>query len=670
MDDTTLWLWLGFGGQALFFGRFLVQWIASERRGESVVPTAFWFFSVGGGLILLVYAIHRRDPVFVAGQATGLLIYGRNLMLIFRGGRRGAPAPPAPAPANAASRWLDPRRRRLGELVLLGLAAALLFLPALGAHDLWNPDEARYAEVAREMIAGGDFLVPHLNGAIYAEKPPLLFWSIAAASLPFGRVTETSARLPSALAAIAAVVATFLLAERFFGRRAAWLAAAVFATCVKTLWQGRFGQIDMLLCALVAWSMWWWVRAYTEKRPRLYALFFLFAGLGTLAKGPVALLPPLLGLAAFLVAGGRRSELAALRPGRGLLLWAAVVAAWLVPAALAGGGAYAETLLVRQNLTRFADPWHHHQPWFYYLTVVPADFFPWSLLLPTALVVGWRMWGRRRSEEPERGGAGDGYRWALAWAAATLLFFSLSPGKRSVYVFQMYPALALLVGAALDRLATAWRAPAGATAQPAAPARAWLTVPFGLLASLCLAAAAVLPYAWQRRPEAAWLGEAFAWGLGAALVALTLGAALATRAAWRRRVPLAASSLAAGMAAAILVAAFVLLPAMDVFKSPRPLAATFVEQTGAETPFAVYPRLDNTVLFYTGRRAVPIASPQALRDYVAAPGQAWVFVERDALREIPAGELPLAVVGREPPVERDGYLLLAETPRPAANGRP
>ncbi len=84
MEYETLWIWIGFGGQALFFSRFLVQWLASERAKKSVIPTAFWFFSIGGGLTLLLYAIHRRDPVFIAGQATGVLIYGRNLWFIYR----------------------------------------------------------------------------------------------------------------------------------------------------------------------------------------------------------------------------------------------------------------------------------------------------------------------------------------------------------------------------------------------------------------------------------------------------------------------------------------------------------------------------------------------------------------------------------------------------------
>lgn len=87
----TSWLAVGFLGQAMFTCRFLVQWIASERRKASVIPVLFWWFSVAGGLLLLVYALERRDPVFVVGQATGLVVYFRNLILIRRQ-RRAAEA--------------------------------------------------------------------------------------------------------------------------------------------------------------------------------------------------------------------------------------------------------------------------------------------------------------------------------------------------------------------------------------------------------------------------------------------------------------------------------------------------------------------------------------------------------------------------------------------------
>jgi lipid-A-disaccharide synthase-like uncharacterized protein len=82
MGEEVWWLLVGFGGQALFMGRFVVQWLVSERRGRSVIPVSFWYLSIVGALVLLVYAVHRRDPVFVAGQGLGVGIYLRNLHLI------------------------------------------------------------------------------------------------------------------------------------------------------------------------------------------------------------------------------------------------------------------------------------------------------------------------------------------------------------------------------------------------------------------------------------------------------------------------------------------------------------------------------------------------------------------------------------------------------------
>jgi len=82
----ALWLAIGFGGQLLFSARFLIQWLVSEKHHASVVPTSFWYLSIAGGLTLLLYAIHKRDPVFIAGQAAGVFIYARNLMLL-----RGSP---------------------------------------------------------------------------------------------------------------------------------------------------------------------------------------------------------------------------------------------------------------------------------------------------------------------------------------------------------------------------------------------------------------------------------------------------------------------------------------------------------------------------------------------------------------------------------------------------
>lgn len=84
LTGTDIWLMVGFFGQAFFFMRFLVQWVVSEKNGRSVIPDVFWYFSLGGGVILLTYAIHRQDPVFIMGQSIGLFVYIRNIMLVHR----------------------------------------------------------------------------------------------------------------------------------------------------------------------------------------------------------------------------------------------------------------------------------------------------------------------------------------------------------------------------------------------------------------------------------------------------------------------------------------------------------------------------------------------------------------------------------------------------------
>lgn len=532
------------------------------------------------------------------------------------------------------------------DLALLALLGALLFFPGLGSRDLWNPDEARYAEVAREMRLSGSYVVPSLNGDVYTQKPPLLFWLIVAASFLTGGVGEVSARIPSALAAIGATLLVLRLGERLFNRRAAWIAAGAFATCLKILWQGRFGQIDMLLTFLVALGVWFWVRGYTEGRPGLYPLFFAATGLATLAKGPAGFLPPLLAIVAFLLITREREELRRLWLGPGLPVYAAVVLAWLIPAGLAGGREYLDQIVFTQNVTRYADPWHHFQPWYYYLTVIPAEFFPWSFLLPTALATGWK-----RFQGAER----KGFLFALCWVVVTVVFFSLSPAKRTVYILTMYPAMALLVGAALDRIAAEW--PRGRRA---------LVWPLGIVAGFLLLATAALPIIGRGREEAVVLGgDRFVWQVTLAFLPVAAGALYAWWVSRRGEVSRAAAGLTAGMATLAVVAAVFLIPKFDVVKSTRGLSRELLARLGPGETYGIYPRLDSTILFYTGRHAVELDSEEKLREYARRPGRVWVLARRDNLAKI--GEpLPLVPLLSDPDVW-EGYILLG---RPGASSKP
>ena len=128
MNSLVYWQIVGFLGQAVFTARFLVQWIASEKKRDSVVPVAFWWLSLQGGLLLLIYAIHRRDPVFIVGQSMGMVVYVRNLMLVGKKKRRAmaleaaqsAHTVPKPHLAPLGQRASDPTQRALAAMAEVG----------------------------------------------------------------------------------------------------------------------------------------------------------------------------------------------------------------------------------------------------------------------------------------------------------------------------------------------------------------------------------------------------------------------------------------------------------------------------------------------------------------------------------------------------------------------
>ncbi len=537
--------------------------------------------------------------------------------------------------------------RRAWHLVAVVLLGALIFLPGIASRDLWNPDEPRYAEVAREMLESGQFFVPHLNGEVYTQKPPLQFWAMAACSLVTGGMNEVAARLPAVLSAIGTLLLIFLLGERMFSRRAAWLATLIFASSAKILWQGRIGQIDMQLIFWVSLAVWLWVEAENENRALFHRLFFVATGCATLAKGPAGFLPPLLAIFAYAAWNRDRSVVTRLRPWLGLAIWAGVVLLWLLPAGFQGGWEYLEQIVFKQNIGRYADPWHHRQPFYYYLTVIPADFFPWAFLLPTAGVMGWRWWAKNGD-----GLSGRGFRFLICWVLVTLVFFSLSPAKRTVYILTMYPGMALAVAAVLDRLADGWPT-----------ARRWVSVPFAVVAGLLTLVTLAFAIATQggvgipklarelARLPSGIPGLVFGW-----LLLATVAALLAAAWAAKGRTETATISLGLGFAAMFTGLVATALPAVNPLKSARPLTDIYLAESGGKEPYALYPGLDAPVLFYTKRRAAWPKNEEELQTFLHQPGPKWLFIERD---DIPSLEVPLQLeeVARGGS-EFDGHVLM------------
>ncbi|HUW60393.1 MAG TPA: glycosyltransferase family 39 protein [Candidatus Bathyarchaeia archaeon] len=343
-------------------------------------------------------------------------------------------------------------QKNLHLLLLLAVSAVLFFI-STWAYDLWPADEPRYGQVAREMMESGDYLVPHINGQPYNEKPPLLFWLIAAAALPFGDVTEFSARAPSGLAALVTVLLTYLLAARLYGARVALWSGLILATTSFFWVEARWVRTDMLLTAWMTASLYVFWRWHESRRPLFLAIFYLLIAGGLSTKGPPALVFPALLIAAFY--WKRRADRRRLHWLIGFVAACAVVLAWFIPARMAisaGGGVDAQigSEALRQIVGRLFLGVSHMQPPWYYALNLPVFLLPWALFLPWSLPWVWR---RRREDEKMR--------LLLAWIVPAFVFFSIALGKRGTYVLPLFPALAILEARAvldlMDSRRAVWR---------------------------------------------------------------------------------------------------------------------------------------------------------------------------------------------------------------------
>jgi 4-amino-4-deoxy-L-arabinose transferase-like glycosyltransferase len=338
---------------------------------------------------------------------------------------------------------MQTRARYLLSILVVG---SLISLFNLGGRDLWDPDETRYAVVAREMRETGQWILPHLNGDIYAEKPPLFFWTVNLSVLFLGKDSELANRLPSALAGLATIFLTFFIGERFFNSRVGFLSALVLTSCLFFPQLSRWMMLDSLFTLLFLLTLCCFYLGYekVERRRQYYLLAGLFMGLGVLTKGPVAYLTlPILLIFAFSQRGLKKFWSYDLLLG--FLFSLAVVLAWLIPACLVGGEEYTRRILLKQMVGRVAGSMRHFHPgpFFFYFPRFSVEFLPWIVFLPTAFVFAFR-----RAEGPRR----KELLFLSVWFIFVFVFFTFIKGKKDNYILPLYPAAAILLGWFWDRL--------------------------------------------------------------------------------------------------------------------------------------------------------------------------------------------------------------------------
>lgn len=319
-------------------------------------------------------------------------------------------------------------------LAILLVVGAVLFFYRLGVPGLMDPDEGRYAEIAREMLLLKDWIIPHLNLLPYLEKPPLVYWLTALSFWGQG-LTEWAARLPSALSALGGVFLAYGLGRALWGARAGFLSALILATCGGYVALGRLLTLDMALTLFLNLGVALGYLAMRRERPRLWLWAYLALALGVLTKGPVALVLAALIWAAWAWFQGRPVINSWLHP-RGVALLAVVTLPWFVLAALRYPD-FVRFFVLEQHLARFLTQSIHHQfPFYYFLPILLGFMLPWSWLLPWALV------RERPGRDPDR-------LFLLLWAGVVLLFFSVSRGKLAPYILPALLPLALLLGQSL-----------------------------------------------------------------------------------------------------------------------------------------------------------------------------------------------------------------------------
>ena len=331
------------------------------------------------------------------------------------------------------------RTKLTSHLVLLIVLCGILYFPYLGNVSFFDKGEPREALAVQDIVQRGEWLFPLKRATAIPSKPPLFHWSAALVAKVTGKLDETTIRFPSALYATLGVLFVYVLGRKLYGGVIGLLAGAILATTMVYNDQALSARVDMTLCFFVTLSL---VLFYALYRGFLihslwYFALYALVGIGTLAKGPLGILLPGLVIAVFL-AVKRKWDLVlkfAFHPGVIMTLLLAV--GWYGMAITRGGEGFVDRQLLQENLKRFFGGSGHSHPVYYYFSYLFSLGLPWSLFLPFML---WDVfqWGAR----------GDDDRlFFKSWFLVMFVFFSLSAGKRPVYLLPLYPPLALLLAA-------------------------------------------------------------------------------------------------------------------------------------------------------------------------------------------------------------------------------
>ena len=328
------------------------------------------------------------------------------------------------------------------------IAIALIWFANLEYRTLIKPDEGRYAEIPREMVASGDWVTPRLNELKYFEKPPLQYWATATAYTLFGEHQWTS-RLWTGLTGFAGILLVWFAGLRLFGREAAGYAALLLSSSLLYVLMGHINTLDMgvtffLTLGIVGLLL---GQTQTDKAKQRNWMLVAWAGLAlaVLSKGLMGLVLP--GAALFIYCMVQRDfgVLKRMHWLPGLAVFFAITVPWFV-LVMKANPEFFERFFIYEHYTRFTTKdLGRYQPWYYFIPILLAGALPWTVLMFDAMFRSV-MEGRHGRNGKLPGKVFNTQRFLLVWAVFIYVFFSISGSKLPSYLLPMFPALALLMG--------------------------------------------------------------------------------------------------------------------------------------------------------------------------------------------------------------------------------
>ena len=314
----------------------------------------------------------------------------------------------------------------------------VLFFFNLGQRPLWEYDEAMHAQVAREMLQRGDWCTPVFNGENFYDKPVLHFWLVIVSYLALG-VNELAARLPAAVMGLCGTLLVYLWARTLYSGLTALFSALVLATSVEYVILSQNIIHDLTLSFFISLALFLFHKASREQgfTKITFACFYGALGCAVLTKGPIGLLLP--GLIIFLYL--LKTKQWGLVLNRNIVFGAAIfliiALPWYVIMSLRHPD-YLQAFLIKGNIARFfSRSAGHKEPFYFYIQMLAAGFFPWTVFIPSALYLHYRNYRESKSVDSL---------FLLLAAVAPFIFFSLSRSKLPTYILPVFPALAILVG--------------------------------------------------------------------------------------------------------------------------------------------------------------------------------------------------------------------------------